>query len=78
MSKPPILDVVQNGLGIWYVICDAGGFTTGIGRGGWTVLHLVAGAERNEEAAQAVVDELNALRTLRRIVAEAVKEIGGE
>lgn len=39
---------------------DAAGFVDGIERGGWLVLRLVEGAQRNEENAALIVARLNA------------------
>lgn len=39
---------------------DVHGFAAGITRGGWTLLHLVAGSTRNEEHVENIVARLNA------------------
>lgn len=54
---------------------DEQGYATAIERDGYTVLHLQAGTERNEEEASSIVNRLN-----RTVADEQINELlwGGE
>lgn len=53
------VNAIFNGQSEWRVEKDCHGYSTGIGNGVWTVLHLVPGSVRNKQFADLVVAALN-------------------